>query len=376
MDLSILRNISTTKRLSDGDEIFREGQKTNGEIYVIIEGNVIIESHKKRITYLELGVGDFFGETSLFAEKPHSTTAVAKGEVSLFVFQRPTAPIPKPKEESNTQAQEPTQAQTKPQSQAPATVHLPDPLSESSVPPRFFAAGHKFYSIETPPPPTDIVYKKNFTCPVCDNIFPAYSIRTTRLKLKTRDRDFRSHYKDIDTAYYEIVTCPECYFSMFENMYPQTIISRFKNNIREITPLKYQLGIDITNDRSINSVFAGYYVALKAAPLFYRNYEMAVAKIWLRLMWLYNDVGDTEMERVAAKKAHKAYLTAFEKIDASPDTIQQLCVLIGELSLIVNDLNRAKIFFLKARSYRNCSKALLTQAAEGIDRIREIEAQG
>jgi hypothetical protein len=91
-------------------------------------------------------------------------------------------------------------------------------------------------------------------------------------------------------------------------------------------------------------------------------------------MWLYQDAEDKEMEDMAAKKAHKAYLAAFENTDASPEVLQQLCVLVGELSLIVKDIPGAKTFFAKARGFRNGNKAMLQQAEEGINTIRAIES--
>ncbi|MDR0273733.1 MAG: DUF2225 domain-containing protein [Clostridiales bacterium] len=248
------------------------------------------------------------------------------------------------------------------------------PPNASALPPDLFPEGHKLYEIPPQPVPDDLVYKKNFKCPVCEKAFPGYSVRTTRLKVESRDPDFRNIYKSIDTTYFEIVTCPDCYFSMFDASYAQPIISRLKENIKEITPFKYQLQMDIVNDRNINNVFAGYFLALKGAPLFYKSYEMFAAKIWLRLKWLYADAKDKEMEEFAAKNAHQAYLAAFEKTDASPEAIQQLCVLMGELSLIVKDMPNAKLFFVKARSNRNGSKALLSQAEDGIEKIRKIES--
>jgi uncharacterized protein (DUF2225 family) len=246
--------------------------------------------------------------------------------------------------------------------------------SMSGLPEGLFPEGHKLYELEQKPLSEGLAYKKNYKCPICDKTFQGYAVRHTRLKSVSRDKDFRNHYDGIDTTYYEIATCPECYFCNFENEFPKPIISRFKESIPEITKYKSQLGVDLLEDRSINPVFAGYYLALKGAPLFYKSHEMTTAKIWLRLKWLYADVEDTAMEEMAAKKAHAAYLSAFEKTDASPEAIQQLCVLMGELSLIVKDLANASMFFMKARTYRSGSRALITQAEDGIEVIRKIKA--
>jgi hypothetical protein len=101
---------------------------------------------------------------------------------------------------------------------------------------------------------------------------------------------------------------------------------------------------------------------------------MLVAKVWLRLRWLYKDVNDEAMEEIATQQAHACYLAAFEKTDASPEALQQLCVLVAELSLMVKDVANAKFFFVKARSFRHGSKAMQLQAEDGIATIRQIES--
>jgi hypothetical protein len=259
-------------------------------------------------------------------------------------------------------------------SDTPPPGFIADTPVPSSLPDGLFPEGHQIYKLQTKPASPELIYKKNFKCPVCDKTFSAYSVRTTRLKIERRDKDFRSHYNGIDTTYYEIITCTECYFSNFEAAYAQPIVSRFKESIGQITEYKKKLNIDITEDRNINNVFAGYFLALKGAPLFYKNHEMFVAKIWLRLIWLYDDCRDGAMVEAATKNAHKAYLSAFEKTDATPEALQQLSVLIGELSLMVRDIPNAKLFFVKARSYRGGSKAYQTQAEDGIETIRKIES--
>jgi len=430
MNFDLLKKNSASKNFSDGQVIILEGDKQGNEMYVILEGNVNIyknfQSPNEKLI-VSLGAGNFFGEMTLFLNRPRSATAIAKGDVQLLAVERSAAyqifethpevsfalmktlceriykatkilgVVHTPSELIIGTASEllfdPEKIKSEPPTPAPAPVLISDtppaPILISDTPPEgfkgfetmnpslpagLFPEGHKIYDIPTKPHPTEGIYRKNFKCPVCEKTFAGYSIRTTRLKLERRDKDFRSHYAAIDTTYYEIITCTECYYSMFENAYAKPIIARFKENIPQISMYKNLLNINITEDRGINSVFAGYYLALKGAPLFYKDFEMFVAKIWLRLMWLYQDVGDKSMEEVAAKKAHESYLAAFENTDASPDVLQQLCVLVGELSLIVKDVPGAKVFFAKARNFRGGNKTMLTQAEEGINRIRAIES--
>ena len=73
------------KAFSDGDVIFREGDK--GEtMYVIQSGNVKIAKNTKsgEVTLATLTSGDIFGEMSLFDRMPRSATAVASGKATIL----------------------------------------------------------------------------------------------------------------------------------------------------------------------------------------------------------------------------------------------------------------------------------------------------
>ncbi len=73
------------KAFSDGDVIFREGDK--GEtMYVIQSGNVKITKDTKsgEVTLATLTCGDIFGEMSLFDRMPRSATAVASGNATIL----------------------------------------------------------------------------------------------------------------------------------------------------------------------------------------------------------------------------------------------------------------------------------------------------
>lgn len=414
MDINSLKNSTFAKKFSAGETIAAEGNAGDA-MYIIVEGAVDVYKNYQKPTEKKLTIlkpGNFFGESTLFLHKEYTTTEVAASDSVLLEVGRASVrefletnpeltflvikTLCQRLESANKMlvAAAPPVAEAPPQASAAPVAETPPPVAEAPpqasatpvapapvAPPEgesliegLLPPGHKLYSFETPATAPGLVYKKKFTCPVCEHEFQANVVLKSKLKAEGRDKDFRHHYAGIEAHYYEIITCPACYYSMFEDMYTKPIVARFKENIPEVSAFKAHLGGDMTDDRNINNVFAGYYLALKCSPLFYKDHEMNTAKIWLRLKWLYEDVGDLEMAAMAVREAHKAYLAAFEKTNEMPDFVQQLCVLVAELSLIVKDLQNAKIFFVKARSYKSGSKAMLSQAEDGIETIRRIEA--
>jgi CRP/FNR family transcriptional regulator, cyclic AMP receptor protein len=71
-----------------GDIIFREGDPSRGEAYLIHEGTVEARRQMDGEDRLlnTLGHGDLLGEVALFRGGPHSVTATAKEHVKVLVI--------------------------------------------------------------------------------------------------------------------------------------------------------------------------------------------------------------------------------------------------------------------------------------------------
>lgn len=78
----------STKRFGPGDVIFREGDESQGEAYLIHEGTVEARRRldgEERVLNI-LVKGDLLGEVALFRAAPHSVTAIAVEHVTLLVI--------------------------------------------------------------------------------------------------------------------------------------------------------------------------------------------------------------------------------------------------------------------------------------------------
>ena len=71
-----------------GAVIFRQGDPSTGEAYLVHDGTVEIRRESGGRTRLRrtLGHGDLLGEVALFRDAPHSATAVAVDRVTLLVI--------------------------------------------------------------------------------------------------------------------------------------------------------------------------------------------------------------------------------------------------------------------------------------------------
>lgn len=66
----------------------------------------------------------------------------------------------------------------------------------------------------------DLIYDKNFTCPVCGRVFPAKVMKTGKAKLLGTDFDLRPRYEGIDVVKYDVELCPSCGYAALTRFFP------------------------------------------------------------------------------------------------------------------------------------------------------------
>lgn len=66
----------------------------------------------------------------------------------------------------------------------------------------------------------DLIYDKNFTCPVCGQVFPAKVMKTGKAKLLGTDFDLRPRYEGIDVVKYDVELCPSCGYAALTRFFP------------------------------------------------------------------------------------------------------------------------------------------------------------
>jgi CRP-like cAMP-binding protein len=80
--------IGSARRFSAGDVIFRQGEPSSGEAFLIREGRVEVRRvlDGEETIHRTLKQGDLFGEVALFRRGPHSATAIALEAVTVLVI--------------------------------------------------------------------------------------------------------------------------------------------------------------------------------------------------------------------------------------------------------------------------------------------------
>ena len=381
MDVNQLSNMPGIKMYQAGETIVNEGEQTINEMYIVLAGKVdMVKDYRQpgQAIITSLSPGDFFGESSLFLNKPHTETAVSQDMAMVLPLNQTNIDnfFAKQPDATYSIIQTLCSRITSPAaaSSGVASAQAPKKTVTAVTAPGLFPDGHKQYDFEIKPPPSNAVFNKSFSCPVCEHKFSAPVARPQNLRLDKMDKDFRLHYKeDMDVIHYDIITCPQCYYSNFGTSFNDTVMPKMQENVGKVKCFKDSLNLPLDGSKEINYVFSQFYLALKSAPAFFLRHEMMVARIWLRLLWLYQDCQDSEMENYAAQNAKDAYLDAYQNSDISAEAMQQISLTIAELSLKLNDISTAKKFFFQAKGVRPGKPLLTQQADDRLNEIRQLE---
>jgi uncharacterized protein (DUF2225 family) len=226
------------------------------------------------------------------------------------------------------------------------------------------------YSLAADPSHQQYLFEKDTTCPICKKSFPVSMIRSSRLKLKAIAPDLRQFYEDFEPLWYMVWCCPHCGYANFYYQFRQ--VSELMKKCIMNEAKEFQDGgmkVDFSVPRNINEVFRAYYMCYRTIRLGNASSD-SMAKLWLRLSWLFQDAGDEEMYCKASSNALECYMDAFLNTRKTlPEQDSRMCLLLGELNLRLKNYEEALRFYRKAIN-RKMGNAVINRQAE--DRISEL----
>ncbi len=387
IDLELLRSCGVIKKYNTDAVITLEGEMGQ-EMFFILSGKVGIFLNTfadDAIKVTELATGEIFGEMSLLEDLPRTATVIAleplnllvidKNHFEFFISRQPEMAF-KIMKALSARLRCANKALLKPENDTDLTNSANiDPLKveENVIVPALFPEGHKTYDLLPKADSSDIVFDRVVPCPICGNKFITYGQKMSKLRSKGMDNDLRRRYENFDPLWYNVWTCPECYYSNYYHEFPSISPTKHKLVSAKIKSILNGEKLSIVKDANINQLFTQYYLLLLctqavAAP------NIKLGKIWMNLMWLYRDCGDDEMVKTAATSALKYYQEAYLKCDTDfkPEDEQQLCIILSELYIINEKTDEAFKYLMKARTQRGGNKTF-SQMAEF--RLEELKKQ-
>lgn len=401
MDVAALARLGGVKKYSI-DELFFNTGDPGHEMYIILRGKVGVYLNSLDgfpIMVATLGPGDFFGEMSLLEGMPRSATIGAIEDTIVLIinennFEQVIAQHPnlayrimkgissrlRQQNDEIKQIKQGMALETRtiaPSSAAASSGGAASSASGKSAPApvldsNLFPPGHKSYDLTAPATDDALLFDREVECPVCEQKFKVKNVRSSKLRLDKVDNDLRQRFIDFEPLYYMVWNCPNCFYSNFNFEFKQVMEANKKLIVEKSKTLKGKFNLQFSTPRKIDEVFLSFYLMLQTLQVG-KQEPSNLAKVWLRLCWLYNDVGDEEMYRMSSQKALELFKDSFfnARRDTSVEQDQRMSLLLGELSLRVDEKTEAMKFFRGAIA-RKGGNATINRQAE--DRIRELKA--
>ncbi len=347
IDLRLLSDRSQHRKYAAGQRIV--GAEDSLEMYIIVSGKVevfAITLMNKLAAGGTIGPGESIGEiafftglnrlvfkaaeeTTVFVVSDKNFEMLCKTQPRLFfaLLQRAyggtgsedvRAMMETAKKAKATEAK-------KEQEQIP-DAETKEPESTQTHLPALFPSGHKSYPGITQPEYKKFIYNMDYTCPNCGAKFTSFRVFASKLVPSAKLRfDLRAYYQNFEMSWYEIITCPECYFSSFEEYFTSSKALNRSKIKDALTVAKGQLNLDFDAERNLDFVFTGYYLALICA-VGYSSFRQMNMKIWANLSWLYEDMGDEEMMKMAALNSADASEAVYMETNLSKPQEQVICL--------------------------------------------------
>jgi uncharacterized protein (DUF2225 family) len=232
----------------------------------------------------------------------------------------------------------------------------------------------------------DLIYDKEYGCPVCDHKFTSKTVKTGKNKLMSTDTDLRPLYKELDSNKYDAVTCPICGYGVLARYFVPL-------SDRQVKECREQIASKYRGSKPDNTEMYTYDEALKRFKLvliscIVKNSKASEkAYTCLKLAWLCRgkaeslneDDKEIEVLRVQELKFIQNAIEGFEKALSNENL--PICDMDEHtLSYLLADLHRRTgnpdttlKYLSKVITSRNASDRLKDRARDLKDLIKEVK---
>ncbi len=377
VDMRVLAKLSPFLAFTQGETIIRNGDSPEKGMYLVLLGEVEVykDYNTSKETLIKTAKADEpIGEVGFFTNSAQGITAIAKGTVTVVCITKENfADIYKEFRFIIIQIM-----MIVCKSESKVVNQLIEAVNSPYVPKLdLYPEGHTRFNVEQPESYKNYITKDIFTCPYCHKEHQTMIPLTSKVKyVGETSADFRRRSNDFELSWYDVTTCPHCYYSSLTDylMYPDNIyfymrpIKERLDLIHKLLPLKF------SEPRTLDQVFDSYYLALACAPSL-KNSKQVTAMLWLRLSWLYSDYSDQKMTAYATKKAYEHYVDFYGNTNLTPKQEQYFCLIMGHLALVTEDFNASYRYLSEARLNKAGSAIYTHMATMELEKLRELRRE-
>ncbi|ACM22272.1 MULTISPECIES: DUF2225 domain-containing protein [Thermotoga] len=183
-------------------------------------------------------------------------------------------------------------------------------------------------------------WEKEFTCPFCGHRFKKKMVFFDAVKIKSRDIDLKPIFEDVNPMLYEVVTCPNCYFSAFDRDF-ETIKIKGEETEKKLKKLleEARKKIKIKDEETPTEAIKRY--ALSGIVYSVLNQRKKVAISYLKIAWIFREMGKPEDEKRYLERALREFENHF-KYDSYEESDEPMILFyLGVLNQILGNRKEA-----------------------------------
>lgn len=215
-------------------------------------------------------------------------------------------------------------------------------------------------------------WEKEFRCQYCGNIFYQTRFFSSAIMIDSRDSDLKPNYKGVNALYFQTVTCPHCYLTLFERDFGSLKMPEEKRPAvaKVLDNAKKEFGkLNFWRDKSVDD--AVKQMSIAAAVYTVLNHRRNAAEAYLKLGWLFREKGDKKEELIALAKALKFFEEHYREEITKEEEEPMILFYLGELNArLGNEKEAVKWFSTLVSKYRGTSSLYVKAAKERWQEIR------
>jgi len=151
-----------------------------------------------------------------------------------------------------------------------------------------------------------IFWRKKIFCPLCRMEFESVRVFSESVRIKSRDYDLKPVFEGVNAIFFQLVTCPHCYLTMYEDDFEKEIPEdKIKELVMVLKNAKKKFSINLGENKAINDAINQHYIA--AAVYTVLENRRKLAEVYLKLAWLLREKGKIEEELIALAMALKNF---------------------------------------------------------------------
>lgn len=205
------------------------------------------------------------------------------------------------------------------------------------------------------------LWLKKVICKACGREFLTPRIRTSTIKIKSIDSDFKKNYEGINPILYAITTCPDCNYSARNEDFDKQELDYHPEIIKLAAAIKEHhknLVFPETKEITVKQAEQKHLLAIT----FYNKLKppnlSTIAGLYMHLAWLYRDEKNYDKEKEYLKLALEYYIKTYEKGNFIPETIGEpgIIYIIGEINRMLNNFTDALQWFSRGIKHQDIKK--------------------